>query len=108
MKKKSTSVSFTTLWISTLLLGCVSVSPHENFKNALYANIGYKLKDIQPGWARDLDLIDTLSLPNGNTEYRYLSIFPGPCRYMFEVDPSTSKIVGARFEGNETDCVIYP
>ena len=96
------------LLIPTLLFGCVSVSPHENFKNALYANIGFKLKEIQPGWARDSDLIDTLPLPNGNTEYQYTSIYLQSCRYMFEVDKNTSKIVGARFNGKKTDCVIYP
>ena len=92
----------------TFLFGCVHVSPHENFKSALYASIGFKLKDMQPGWARDSDLIGTVTLPNGNAEYQYLSIHPRPCRYMFEVEPSTGKIVGARFEGKDVDCVIYP
>lgn len=88
------------------LFGCESISPHENFKNALYAKIGFKLKNMQPGWARDSDLIGTVTMPNGNTEYQYLSMYPRPCRYMFEVDPS-GKIVGARFD-KESDCVIYP
>ena len=96
------------LLFALALFGCASVSPHENFKDGLYASIGYKLKDMQPGWTRESDLIGIVSLPNGNAEYQYKSSAPRPCKYMFEVDPSTGKIVGARFEGSEMNCVIYP
>ncbi len=40
-------------------------------------------------------------------EYRY-KYYRGDCRYMLEVDPGTRKIVDARFEGEELDCIIVP
>lgn len=93
-------------WINLLLLNaCTAITPHENFKNGLNANIGYRIDEIQPGWARASHFVSTSSLPNGHMEYRYKD---RSCNYFFEVDSVTQKIVGARFEGREEDCVIFP
>lgn len=91
----------------TLFLGCSSVTPYENFKNILLTNVGRNIDDNYPGsWVNPEDLIDVTPLPNGNEEYRYKYL--RTCRYIFEVDPGTRKIVGARFEDKESDCFINP
>ena len=87
--------------------GCPSITPHANFKQSLYGAIGRSIYNNVPGrWPYKEDLIDTTPLPNGNVEYRYQYL--RTCRYIFEVDPATHLIVGARFEGKDTDCVINP
>ena len=95
------------LLMALLSVGCSSIPPHDNFKQSLYGAIGRSIYNNVPGrWPYKEDLIDTTPLPNGNVEYRYK--YGRTCRYIFEVDPVTHLIVGARFEGKETDCVINP
>ena len=91
-------------------LGCSFITPHENFKNGLIANIGYRIDEIQPGWASANQLVSSSLLPSGHFEYRYEYRLRkhGLCSYFYEVDPLTEKILGARFEGGEEDCVIFP
>ena len=87
-------------------LGCFTITPHENFKDALYGAIGRSIENVPDYlWPHEKDLVSSKLLPNGNIEkeYKYLR----SCRYIFEID-STRTIVGARFEGKETDCVINP
>jgi hypothetical protein len=48
--------------------------------------------------------IEVRTLPNGNIEEGY-PLFRA-CRYYFEIDKATRKIVNWRFEGPENDCVI--
>jgi hypothetical protein len=89
------------------LLGCSTISPHENFKEALYESIGQSIDNVPSySWPHEKDLVSSKLLPNGNIEkeYKYLR----SCRYIFEINPKTRTIVGARFEGKETDCVINP
>jgi hypothetical protein len=43
---------------------------------------------------------------NGNIENEYR--FRGTCRYFYEIEPKTGRIVGWRFEGSERDCEIIP
>jgi len=93
-------------WIPVFLISaCLGITPHENFKNALNAMIGYRIDEIQPGWARAGDFVSKSTLPNGHLEYWYKET---SCSYFFEVDPLTKKILGARFEGRDEDCVIFP
>ena len=87
--------------------GCPSITPQDNFKRALYDTVGRSIDNVPPyEWPHKEDLIDTTPLPNGNIEYRYKYL--RTCRYIFEVNPATHLIVGARFEGKDTDCVINP
>jgi hypothetical protein len=51
-------------------------------------------------------VFNSKTLFNGNIENQYR--YRGTCRYFFEVDPKTRKIVGWRFEGSERDCEIVP
>ncbi|MCL2761517.1 MAG: hypothetical protein FWD70_07730 [Desulfuromonadales bacterium] len=50
--------------------------------------------------------IDSKELPNGNIENKYK--YRRTCVYFYEIDPKTHIIVGARFEGKDTDCVSNP
>jgi hypothetical protein len=87
--------------------GCASMSPHENFKAHLHAAIGQRMDRIPPyHWPYERDFVNTKILPNGDIEktYKYLRT----CKYIFEINPGTNTIVGARFEGSENDCVINP
>ena len=86
--------------------GCSSITPHDNFKQILDNSIGQSISNARGGWPDKEGLIDTTPLPNGHVEYRYKYL--RSCRYMFEVNPATHLIVGARFEGKDTDCVINP
>jgi hypothetical protein len=90
-----------------LLLGCSAVTPHENFRDHINGEIG-KSTDNAPDYSfrHEKKVINSKSLPNGNIEkeYKYLR----SCRYFFEINPKTHIIVGARFEGKESDCVVAP
>lgn len=87
--------------------GCPGLTPHENFKSHLRGEIG-EIVDNAPSysWRNEKDKIDSRVLPNGNIENKYK--YRGSCVYYFEITPKTRKIVGARFEGSEKDCVVNP
>ncbi len=89
------------------LLGCSTINPHENFKEALYDSIGQSIDNVPNYlWPDEKALVSSKLLPNGNIENKYKHL--RSCRYIFEINPKTRTIVGARFEGKETDCVINP
>jgi hypothetical protein len=106
MKKNHVVFLVTGLW----LFGCGIVDdPHENFINYLRLTIGRSIETVDPiSWPQYKDLLDSRFLPNGNVENRYFH--QGTCKYILEFDPATPKrkIVGARYEGRDEDCVIYP
>jgi hypothetical protein len=90
-----------------LLLGCSTINPHENFRDSLYGAIGRSIDNVPSYlWPDEKALVSSRLLPNGNMENKYKHL--RSCRYIFEIDPKTRRIVGARFEGSETDCVINP
>jgi hypothetical protein len=90
-----------------MLWGCTSISPHENFRQHLNTQVGMSIDNAPAySWRNQKDLIEIAPLPNGNLEYTYKYL--RTCRYIFEVNPKTHIIVGARFEGKETDCVVAP
>ncbi len=96
-----------TIAITLISVGCLGITPHENFKAHLYQKIGMRLDDIPSyWWPYEEDKVDTKVLPNGNIENKYK--YRGTCFYIYEIDPKTRKIVGARFEGSEKDCVVNP
>lgn len=88
------------------LASCSSVTPHENFRGHMSHNVGKSIDDPNTNWVIPKYLIDSKTLPNGNIENGYR--FRGTCRYFFEFDPNTRRIVGWRFEGSEGDCIINP
>lgn len=115
-QRRLTAISVMMLFFSN---SCSSISPHENFKNALYgengwpSHIGESINERNPRAALNPDpnaLIDVSPLANGNVEYKYRHGFKAresSCRIIYEVDPTTRLIVAARFEGEE-DCVLVP
>ncbi len=92
-----------------LISGCAffAASPHDNFIGHLNLQIGHNIDNV-PYYQipHKEDIIDSKVLPNGNIENKYL--YRGTCRYHYEIDPKTRIIVGARFEGLDTDCSINP
>ncbi len=100
------------LLLFLLTISCVPIDPYKNFKDQMQAKIGERI-DGQPaysGRARP-DLSFTKQLPNGNIEYHYAyENFRGLCRYVFEVDPATRRIVAWRYAGEDKDkaCFINP
>ena len=87
--------------------GCVSsVTPHENFNAHMQNNVGRRIDDPETNWVKPRAFVVRRDLPNGNFENEYS--FRGTCRYFFEYDPPTRKIVAWRFEGSEQDCAIVP
>ena len=93
-----------------LKVGGVYVSPAE-VESALITHDAV-LEAAVVGHADESELIKPKAfvarrdLPNGNFENEYS--FRGTCRYIFEYDPPTRKIVAWRFEGSEQDCAIVP
>ena len=91
-----------------LFLGCeYKLTPHENFVNGLIENTaGYDIRKF-----RDFENFVQTPLPNGNIEFRLTRrFFPAknPCSLIYEVDAATYKIVRARYEGADSDCILPP
>ncbi len=89
--------------------GCIifAESPHEIFKGHLNVQVGENIDDVPPFQIpHKEDLIGSKILSNGNIENEYK--FRGTCRYFYEINPKSRKIVSTRFEGKETDCIINP
>lgn len=104
----SARVRYSLLLVSLLIAGCSYISPHENFIQALHSSIGRSIDNVPPYlWPHSEDLIDSINLSNGNMKNRY-KYNRGKCKYVFEINPKTRQIVGASFEGKESDCVINP
>lgn len=92
-----------------IAFGCAlfAGNPHDNFIAHLNAQIGKNIDEIPYyEWPFERDLIQTKELANGNIEKKYK--YRGTCKYIFEIDPKIRKIVGARFEGKDSDCYINP
>ena len=86
---------------------CNLPDPHENYWGLMNANVGSKIdKPFAAGSANPNFLMESRRLPNGNIENKYKYI--RSCRTFFEFDPKTRIIVGWRFEGKTSDCVIFP
>jgi len=95
-----------------LIISCVPIDPYKNFKDQMQAKVGESIEGAlsYSGRARP-DLAYTQPLSNGNIEYHYAyENFRGLCRYVFEVDPTTRKIVDWRYDGEDKDkaCFINP
>jgi hypothetical protein len=93
--------------IMLLIFGCSTIDPHENFMNSLNSLIGKKWTELpRYQFPSEKDLISKKILPNGNLEKKYKAL--RTCVPVFEINPKSDIIVGAGFEGKESDCVINP
>ncbi len=97
-----------------VVLGCTTVTPHENFVNMLNRQVGKNwiwLRDHYQ-FPSEKTLISSKELPNGNVVKKYKSTWgfgrKRTCISIYEIDPKTDIIVHAGFEGTEEDCVINP
>jgi len=92
--------------VTSLLNGCSFISPHENFKNILQADIGKLatnpniLINRYPQWFYRKTI-----LSNGNTEIEH---HWGKCIYTFEIDKITNIVLKYHFKGTEKQCAITP
>jgi hypothetical protein len=93
------------------LVGCLyacsflDFDPHENFKRSLEVQIGKSADDRATDTGRLYsNRIGERILPNGNTEIGFKHL--RACRYYFEIDKGTRKIVGSRWEGTQKDCSV--
>jgi len=95
------------LLLISICFGCNTISPHDNFLQALNSSIGRSIDNVPNyQWPHESDLMSSKKIENGNLENRYRYI--RSCVLIFEIDSSTRKIVRADFEGKTTDCVINP
>jgi hypothetical protein len=108
MSKLRTCPKIWGIAIFVFLSGCANDKAHENFKEILAANIGRDFDSVQPIY-RNWNL-EVVKLPNGNSEYRYTIQYKRgnhrPCTEIFEVDPTSQKILRADFVGSEHDCIV--
>lgn len=95
-----------------LITSCLPMDPYKYFQDQLQAEVGESINDVPPhSWQVQPKLVATEPLPNGNTEYLYeFENYRGLCRYVLEVDPKTSKIVGWKYVGEDKDkaCFLIP
>jgi len=91
---------------------CVSVDPYKYFEAEMQAEVGKSVDDAPSyPWRVRPYLVFTKSLLNGHFEYHYVyENIRGLCRYVFEVDPTTRKIVDWRYDGEDKDkaCFVIP
>lgn len=87
-----------------LLFGCSSIDPHENFTQVKQSQVGKSADDPGTDVARLFsNRIGETTLPSGNREVAFTGGWD--CRYFYEVEKQTRKIVGFRHEG---DCAVRP
>jgi len=95
-----------------LTISCLSLDPYKNFEDQLQAEVGESIDDARSySWHVRPELVSTDPLPNGNIAYHYeYENYRGLCRYVFEVDPTTRKIVDWRYDGEDKDkaCFVIP
>ncbi len=78
---------------------------HENFKAVMSKQVGKDASDPTTDTARLYsNRIGQSELPNGNIEIGFRQF--RACRYYFEIDKNTRKIVKWRYEGTEQECTI--
>jgi hypothetical protein len=91
-----------------LVAACATTeSAHQNFKNILNAKVGTNADSPSSRlWRPTAARISVKTLANGNIEEGYTQY--RACRYYFEIDESTRKIVSAWYEGATDDCIVWP
>ena len=100
------------VYVPGLLWGCTFGSPadnHERFKRHRQADIGKGADDPNTDVGHLYsNRIGERTLPNGNTEIGFNHAGGKYCRYYYEVDRTTKKIISWRFEGTEKTCSVPP
>ena len=93
--------------LATIAVGCAHESAHENFKRTMSNQVGKSASDPTTDTGRLWsNRLGETKLPNGNIEIGFRQF--RACRYYFEIDEVTRKIVNWRFEGTEQECIIVP
>jgi hypothetical protein len=94
--------------LSIVIGACASTdSAHENFKNIMNAKVGTRSDSPSARlWRDPAARISVRTLNNGNVEEGYRQW--RACKYYFEIEPTTQKIVGWRYEGARDECVVWP
>ena len=104
----TTSKVFWVALIAILLDGCANEKAHENYKETLGRFVGKDISDAR-NFFRSQDA-EIKKLPNGHSEYRFTIQYKGgsygPCTTIFEVDPTSKKILQADFVGSKHDCIV--
>ena len=92
-----------------MTVSCLPMNPYKNFEDRLQAEVGENINEVPPpSWQIQPKLVFKEPLPNGNIEYHYVfENIRGLCRYVFEVDPTTGKIVGWRYDGEDKDKACF-
>src|SRR5882762_5817891 len=91
------------------LAACASVeSAHQNFLNINGGMVGKNAdaREVQ-GTRNPETRFQVIRLANGNIEEGY-RLSRGACRYYFEIEESSRKIVGWRYEGSKDACAVWP
>ncbi len=101
-------------WFSLMMLvmlGCATVTPHDNFINHLHWVVGKNWTWLRnnhqlPG---ETFLVSSKELLNGNIEKRYKwTMGKYTCTNIYEIDPMSELVVRTGFEGRDEDCVSPP
>lgn len=105
---RSSSRFITLFALGIAVIGCTTMTPHENFKDHLAIWVGYDADKLRK--SRSRDHLSIASLDNGDIEYRYIHYYVRnkPCTEIFIVDPATGIIKSVDSEGGERACVIAP
>jgi hypothetical protein len=92
-----------------MTISCLSFDPYKKFEDQLQSEIGKSIDDVPSySWHVRPELVYTTPLPNGNIEYHYVfENIRGLCRYVFAVEPTTRKIVGWRYDGEDKDKACF-
>ncbi len=98
-------LSLGVILLTATAVGCAHESAHENFNRIMNGQVGKSASDpttdIGRYWS---NRIGETKLSNGNTEIGFRH--SRECRYFFQIDKTTNKIVAWRFEGTEDTCEI--
>lgn len=92
------------IFICVALIGCSSITQHENFISQMNATIAKPFNSNRMTWGGEKYHLSTRVLPNGNVERGYQ--YRGTCKYFFELDSITNVVVNWRYEGLRQDCEV--
>ena len=92
-----------------LTISCLPFDPYKQFEDQLQSEIGKSIDDATShSWRVRSELIFTKPLPDGNIEYHYVfENIRGLCRYVLAVDPTTRRVVGWRYDGEDKDKACF-
>jgi hypothetical protein len=95
--------------LTVIAAGCATGRAHENFKAHMDAEVGksandrYAFRNHYPEWK-----VSDQQLPNGNIEEKFRAGRGTTCYVFFEINRTSQRIIGWRYEGTQEDCSILP